>query len=406
MKNPFEFGRELNADELVDRKEELGAVVSAITGGSKLFLIGPRRYGKTSILKAAGEIAERDHRAVILRYNVEGFPTLDLLVGRLVTDAARALQGGLERTAAQVKDYFSRLRPEFSVNATQTEWTVKVGAGLAAADKDQVPLLLDALDGLEKLAAEESGKRPLSLVLDEFQRVVAEGGAKAEGQIRAAVQQHRHVGYVFAGSDTRMLTAMVTDHSRPFYRLGSSIFIGPVPREDFRQFLRDKFAQGGFAITGRDPEASSQEERTSPLDQILDLAEEVPYNVQALAHACWDLLAGAQDAVGRVLSPEAVKEALDRIVRRSGPFYTAQWVPLTSLQKKTLLAVVEEEGRQMHSRKVTAAIGTNPSSVQKALLKLTESNILREEATGGENRYRFEDPFFSHWIRLAVRGSA
>jgi hypothetical protein len=406
MKNPFEFGRELSADELVDRKEELEAVVSAMTGGSKLFLIGPRRYGKTSILKAAGEIAERDRRAVILRYNVEGFPTLDLLVGRLVTDAARALQGGLERTAARVKDYFSRLRPEFSANATQTEWTVKVGAAVAAPDKDQVPLLLDALDGLEKLAAEESGKRPVSLVLDEFQRVVAEGGAKAEGQIRAAVQQHRHVGYVFAGSDTRMLTAMVTDHSRPFYRLGSSIFIGPVPREDFRRFLSDNFTRGGFAITGRNPEAGAQEDRPSPLDLILDLAEEVPYNVQALAHACWNLLAGAQDAADRVLSPEVVREALDRIVRRSGPFYTAQWVPLTGLQKKTLLAAVEEGGRQMQSRKVTRAIGANPSSVQKALLKLTESNILREEATEGENRYRFEDPFFSHWIRLAVRGGA
>lgn len=404
MKNPFEFGRELSADELVDRTEELDAVVSAMTGGSKLFLIGPRRYGKTSILKAAGEIAERDRQAVILRYNVEGFPTLDLLIGRLVTDAARALQGGLERTAARVKDYFSRLRPEFSVNATQTEWTVKIGAGLAAAEKDQVLLLLDALEGLEKLAAEESGKRPVSLVLDEFQRVVAEGGAKAEGQIRAAVQQHRHVGYVFAGSDTRMLTAMVTDHSRPFYRLGSSIFIGPVPREDFRRFLSDKFAQGGFAITGRDPKADTQADRPSPLDQILDFAEEVPYNVQALAHACWDLLVGTQDAAERVLSPDLVREALDRIVRRSGPFYTAQWVPLTSLQKKTLLAVVEEDGRQMQSRKVTRAIGVNPSSVQKALIKLTESNILREEATAGENRYRFEDPFFSHWIRLAVRG--
>jgi len=76
--------RELSADELVDRKEELQAVVADMTEGSKLFLIGPRRYGKTSILKAAGEIAQRDHRAVILRYNVEGFPTLDLLVERVL----------------------------------------------------------------------------------------------------------------------------------------------------------------------------------------------------------------------------------------------------------------------------------------------------------------------------------
>lgn len=403
MKNPFEFGRELNADELVDREEEVATTVSAMTGGGKLFLIGPRRYGKTSILKAAGDIAARKRGAVVLRYNAEGFPTLDLLVGRLVTDAARALQGGLEKTAARVKDYFSRLRPEFSVNATQTEWTVKVGAGLLTGNTQQVPLLLDALDGLERLATEEAGERPVSLTLDEFQTVVEKGGTATEGQIRAAIQQHRHVGYVFAGSDTRLLTAMVTDHSRPFYRLGMNLFVGPVPRDAFRRFLSDKFAQGGFGITGRDPR-SGEPAPESPLDLILDLAEEVPYNVQALAHTCWNLLAGAQDSEGRVLSPELVRGALERIVRQNGPFYTQQWVQLTAIQKKTLLAVVEEGGKLLQSQEVTRRIGTTPASVRKALLKLMDSNILREEATAGDNRYRFEDPFFSHWMMLAVKG--
>ena len=55
---------------------------------------------------------------------------------------------------------------------------------------------------------------------------------------------------------------------------------------------------------------------------------------------------------------------------------------LTGLQKKTLLAAIEEGGRQMLSSEVTRAIGANPSSVQKALPKLTESNILREKAAG------------------------
>jgi energy-coupling factor transporter ATP-binding protein EcfA2 len=399
MKNPFEFGRELGAAELVDREEEVATTVSMMTEGGKLFLIGPRRYGKTSILKAASDVAEQKHRAVVLRYNAEGFPTIDLLVGRLVTDAARALQGGLERAAAKVKDYFSRLRPEFSVNATQTEWTVKVGAGLLTGDTDQVPLLLDALDGLEKLAKEEAGERPVALVLDEFQAVVEKGGTVTEGQIRAAVQQHRHVGYVFAGSDTRLLTAMVMDHSRPFYRLGLHLFVGPVPREAFRRFLSERFAQGGFSITGRDPR-SGEPQPESPLDLILDLAEEVPYNVQALAHTCWNLLAGAQEPSGRVLSPDLVRAALEKVVRQNSPFYTQQWVQLTAIQKKTLVAVVEEGGRRLQSQEVTRRVGTTPASVRKALLKLMDSNILREEAASGETRYRFEDPFFARWITL------
>ena len=51
--NPFEYGRELDRDELVDREEELRQVTRALENGGKLFLIGPRRYGKTSLLRAA-----------------------------------------------------------------------------------------------------------------------------------------------------------------------------------------------------------------------------------------------------------------------------------------------------------------------------------------------------------------
>jgi len=43
MDNPFEFGRELGTDELVDRQDEVAAVMDTIRQGAKLFLIGPRR---------------------------------------------------------------------------------------------------------------------------------------------------------------------------------------------------------------------------------------------------------------------------------------------------------------------------------------------------------------------------
>jgi len=42
MTNPFQFGRELGADELVDRGEEIAEVVATIGQGGKLFLVGPR----------------------------------------------------------------------------------------------------------------------------------------------------------------------------------------------------------------------------------------------------------------------------------------------------------------------------------------------------------------------------
>jgi len=55
QRNPFEFGGELAPGQLVDREDELATVIRTIENGGKLFLIGPRRYGKTSILAAAEE---------------------------------------------------------------------------------------------------------------------------------------------------------------------------------------------------------------------------------------------------------------------------------------------------------------------------------------------------------------
>jgi len=81
--NSFEFGRELSREELIDRTDELARVERALSGGGKLFLIGPRRFGKTSLLAAAAsELRARNVR--VLRFNIEAFSTKDADFGGFV----------------------------------------------------------------------------------------------------------------------------------------------------------------------------------------------------------------------------------------------------------------------------------------------------------------------------------
>jgi len=401
MENPFEFGRELGADELVDRQEEVAEVIRVIKGGGKLFVIGPRRYGKTSILKAADDRAAREG-AVVLRYNAESYPTLDQLVAVLVADAARAMRGGVERAGEQIRKFFSKMRPELNFNVSESSWTATLGVAGDAAQSDGtgVGLLVDALDGLEKLAAAQPAGQPVGLVIDEFQRIIEVGGKDAERQIRSAIQRHKRTGYVFAGSKTRMLTDMTTDAARPFYRLGSLRFIGPVPREEFIQFLLDKFSSGGFKVEG----ATSKGTPGGAVAFILDLAEEVPYNVQLLAHTCWEQLSGvARGGGGRVLTEQVVRASLERIARRYDPFYTQLWRGLTAVQQQTLVVVIKEGGVQMLSANTTRAVGRGASTVAKSLSALVNREILREEERAGDIHYRFEDPFFAVWIEFLPR---
>ncbi len=395
MDNPFEFGRELGS-ELVNRVAELKELDQTINTSEKLFVIGPRRFGKTLLLKSVGEKSAKKGN-IILRYNAESFAEIDGIVKKIIEDSAQLLKETVKKTGEQIKRYFKTLRPEISFSVTESEWKSSIGVA-PPTTKDKISLLVDALNGLEELASEQTDKK-VALIIDEFQEILASQGIIAEKQIRSAIQPHKHTAYIFAGSKTRLLTEMTTDASRPFYRLGTLLFIGEIPRSEFSRFLLDKFTFGDFFS----PKSDEDERRNLTL-KILDLAENVPYNVQMLAHSLWNRL--SQIKIGEpesaYLSEKFIDEAVEKLIRQNDPFYTKIWNGLTTIQKKSLSAVVAENGQNLQSAKVTQSLKVAPSSMARAIQSMTSKDILRQEEKGDVNRLRFEDPYFSYWIKLFI----
>jgi hypothetical protein len=119
-----------------------------------------------------------------------------------------------------------------------------------------------------------------------------------------------------------------------------------------------------------------------------------------LAHSCWDQLRDRVSVKSAVLTEVVVRQALELLVRQYDPFYTQLWTALTSIQQRTLLAVVQQHGVKLQSMKVVRSLGKRPSTVRRSLGALIDRNILREEESGNGKRMRFEDPFFAQWIRL------
>jgi hypothetical protein len=379
--NPFQFGRELSSGDLVDRKEDVAAVVEAMTEGGKLFLVGPRRYGKTSILRAASDKVE-SRKGIVLRYDAEAFTTLELLAGRIMSDTAAKLTSTVEKAGQAIGEFFKSVRPTATYDGTEQKWSVSL-AGSPGRDTG-APLLADVLDGVERAA--KKAKKSVALVIDEFQKVITDGGPGAEAQIRAAIQRHERVGYVFAGSDTRLLADMTSDPRRPFYKLGDVRFIGALPRRDFVAFLEESFESGGVKLG------------VGAVDAMLGLADEVPYNVQLLAHACWDEIVARGESK---LTAAKVREIRDSVALRNDPIYSQLWVSLTAPQQKALLALLRETSGPTSSavtRKYAIAVPT----MQKALSALEAKGLVRNEPARGGSQMRLEDPLFGAWIALAI----
>lgn len=380
-RNPFEYGRELDRRELVDREQEIMEIRRVIHNRGKLFLVGPRRFGKTSLLAAAGEAAAAGG-VIVLRFDAEKYETLELLASAILTAAARSLRGPAERVARWLSRSAGALRPSVDMDPVTGALSVSIGVGAGGAG-GELPLLTDALDAVESLAT-ESG-REVVVILDEVQQIIVEHGEAAERQLRATVQQHRHVAYIFAGSATRLLTAMSTDPNRPFYRLGSLTYLGPVPEADFLAFLLRSYRSGGAEV------------EPGSCERILREAESVPYNVQRLAHEVWEVVRAESLPV---VTEEVVARGLERVVRREDPAYTQIWTSLTRNQKKTLKAVIGTGGEGLQSRDVSRAFDIAPASVQVALTALEDRHLIRQETAAGRTRYRLVDPFFAPWLRV------
>jgi hypothetical protein len=200
---------------------------------------------------------------------------------------------------------------------------------------------------------------------------------------------------VFAGSKTRMLADMTTDPNRPFYKLGSTLFLGAIPRDDFSRFISRGFAGGDIDL---DADA---------IDAIFDAAEDVPYNIQLLAHACWDR---CRESVGRgkagsarmKLTSRMVVETRDWIASRSDPIYTELWTRLSSIQQRALLALLRERGVGLFSVDVSRRYDVGIATLAKSLRLLETKGIIRAEQAHGATRLRLEDPFFGAWIALTI----
>jgi hypothetical protein len=64
--NPFRFSGPLAPEDMIDRDFEADDLLALSEGGHSFRLVGPRRYGKTTLLRRVLAAAEREGTAAIL----------------------------------------------------------------------------------------------------------------------------------------------------------------------------------------------------------------------------------------------------------------------------------------------------------------------------------------------------
>jgi hypothetical protein len=376
MDNPFVYGEIVPREAFADRDAELERLIADLTAAQKVFLISPRRYGKSSLVRQAlGTLAR------------QGALTVDLTVSSyssyvaFLEGYARALatvEAKWERARAWLTEAITATRPELRFEPGDRgigQFAVAFPAVKTERDVNRLANEIFALPG--RLAAER--KRTVIVALDEFQAIEGFNGGSVEHALRAAAQQQRKVGYVFAGSEPSLMDKMIGPR-RPFYKAGPVMRLDKIPGPLFAEFIEARFAGSGIRA---EPGIGAA---------IVDLAGNLPYDVQRLAHETWDDLRAAGS---RKVALEHLHSTLTRLLAEQDTMFEAIWQRLTLAQRAVLRAVVLQGGRELLSADVRARhrLG-GPSSIQASLAALVKQDLLLKEGP----QYLVIDSLLREWI--------
>ena len=378
--NPFVYGEVVPAAAFVDRVDELRRLVRDLRASQKVFLISPRRYGKSSLIRRALAATARGG-AITVDVTVSSFSSyVAFLEG--YARALAAAETKWDRARAWLRDAIRSARAEvrYSPDATLHSpgaGSLSVSFPGVRSEREIARLAEEVFTLPAALAA--ARRRKVIVALDEFQAIAGFNGGSVEHALRAAVQHQRDVGYVFAGSEPSLMERMLGP-KRPFYKAGPVMRLEKVPSAEFAAFIDAAFKRSRIRA---EPGLGAA---------IVDLAGNLPYDVQRLAHETWD---DVRARGGRQATLEDLHQTLTRLLAEHATIFEATWQRLTLPQRAALRAVVIEEGRELHAAdtRTRHRLG-GASTVQAALSALVRDDVVSRDGA----RYVVVDSLLREWV--------
>lgn len=371
MEAPFIFGRIATDENFTDREKETEHLVNNFESLINTVIISPRRWGKSSLVHRAADIAMRaDKNIRICTIDLFNVKTEEQFYTVLARNLIQGTSSRWEEAVENAKKFFSRLVPKISVGA---------GPGNEISidfDWEEMKSNPDEILDLSERIAEAKGVK-IVVCIDEFQNIAEfEDPLFFQRRLRAHWQRHKKVSYCLYGSKRHMMMEVFTDSSMPFYKFGDIFFLNKIDTEHFIPFITERFSSTGKSIT----EDASR--------NIVSLADNHPYYVQQLSQLSWLRTSGQCDV-------ETVVKAHLSLVEQLSLLFSNLMETLTFQQTCYLHAMIAGEKSITSAETMYRYHISSATAASRSLKTLIKKDIL--DSTSGE--ISFQDPIFEYWLR-------
>jgi hypothetical protein len=381
----FPIGRILKAAEICNFRKEQEQLIKHCAAGHCVRLIGPRNFGKTSIIKnvVADEWLKAKSKIPHLfiyadLYAVRSEIDFSLCMTKAFNDAMSSHLSAFGRGVNILKG-LKQLRPTWTPSSDGTNLGTFSVTTMTSGEK-VIPFEL-LFENIATMQREE--RFNILLALDEFQEISHIKGL--EGKLRNCLQMlDSRLPVVALGSKQHLLTEIFESPRKPFYKWGFSVELHPIDYAEYYQYMNSRFA------------TRSKEISLETSKYLQDRMKRVPESINRL---CEHLLTSH---TGQLITDDTVDLGVRAITEESQSIFSHVFANFSPKERSVLVAVaklgavVEPTGRQ------TLASMPNISKSQVPILfrKILDSGTLSTRTgTEGKTEYFIEDAFLEDYIK-------
>lgn len=370
MNTPFQYGTLATNDNFVDRVEDRAQLKNFLSSHINVMLVSPRRWGKSSLVKAATEELQQENKQVRVCY-IDAFSIASEaeFYRTFASQVIACSSNKMERRIQDAKKFLTGVIPQIVIKDDITNFM--------AFDVKFVPQERDKIDILqlpEAIAKEKD--LHIIICIDEFQQLANLPEYKdMEGKMRSVWQHQEHATYCMYGSKRHMMMDIFNNSNSPFYRFGQMIFMQKIPKEEWIPFIIDSFKKTNKQIA----------EKYASL--ICDTVECHSWYLQQLCYFIWN-------ATMTEVTQETFKKGLQQLINTNSPMFMSDTEHLSFSQIEMLRAI--KDGVQKMSAAETKNrynVG-NPNTITKNKRSLIEKDIV--ESNSG--KLQFVDPVYRLWF--------
>jgi len=372
-KNPFYFGRIVGGEAFTNREQEVRRLCGNFKNGISTILISPRRWGKSSLVKKTGEMAQSQNLRMVyidafsLRKEADFYEAYAQAV-------IAATSSHWEERIESMKNFLKQIKPKITIGVNpESEFSV----GFDWEELQRHPN--EILDLPEKIAKNKGFR--IVVCIDEFQNIAAFNDSLAfQKLLRSVWQKHEAACYCLYGSKYHTVQELFERQSMPFYRFGDLIHLKKIAEKDWRVFIRERFEKTEKIID------------KAFISQIIRDTDRHSYYIQQLSHLIWE-------RTDKYVTDAIYAESLNDMLDQNSTLYQRDTENMTATQVNFLKAVASGERNRLTSAAILKKynLGTSANVVK------IKRNLLNHEIIDIRNKeVFFIDPVYELWFKREI----